>query len=336
MSQQNELILQGFTHRTIILYPGLIPNSTLRGTIGYVPAPDPLSLLQQSAIDRILGTSPDSRPDLERLRGKRRRKKRQRRTVDGVGRDVGSRSESVSESDSGELYDDTEERYEISEEWVKSPDVVASSNFGSNTSLQCDESENILRFEGRSSPDVPVSVIESQPHKVYTIPQETESKFAAQPSSQYNTERYINPVRNNTEEKIESSKTVMSSINEPSNVSPLPPPMQREPTAPVVVETKSVPTVTIPLHVGPPPKTTAAVKSLLARPTQNGSRGESVAAKSGVAEAVGLPAREPSKDVEDSFLQRVMELAHFPPGLRRTITTVQEVCDEMGTCAALL
>ena len=241
--------------------------------------------------------------------------------MDGVGSRSGeSVSGKMSESDSEELYNDMEERDEISEEWVKSPDVVASSNFGSNTSLQ---SENILRFEGRSSPDVSVSVIASQ---VDILPQETESKFAAQPSPQYNAGS-INP---------ESSKTVMSS-NEPSNAPPPPPPpppRQCEPTAPVGVETIAVPTVTIPLHVGPP-KTTA-VKSSLAIPTQNGSRGESVAAKSGVAEDVVLPAREPSKDVEDSFLQRVMELAHFPPDLCRTITTVQEVCDEMGMFAALL
>ena len=312
---------------------GLIPNSTLRGTIGYVPAPDPLSFLQQSTIDRILATSPNSRPDLERLRGKRRKKRRRRTADGGVGVPGSPSGESVSESDgescceleSREFGDEalTEEGDEFSEDGVKSSSVVVASTFGSVNSV-CEDSE---KSEDTSSFYAPVSMVESTPppQKVDTPGKiRSETKLAPQPSPEFTTERG-SPVRDKSDKQIESNKTATSSD------APITPLLRRhESVTPVaVVETKTVPTVTIPLHVGPP-KTTA-VKSTPAGSTGSSGRETGAAKSERVAETVPKPAREPTADTEKSPLQKAMGIAHFPSSLCHSITTVQEVCDKMGT-----
>lgn len=294
---------------------GLVPNSTLRQTIGYVPVPDPLALLDQSTIDQILANSSDSTPDLDRLRGS---KKRRRRTVGGAvsdGEEVVSESdESLSESESqsgaksDNFLDGRDEISEINEDGVKSPDVAPSSS-GSTHHL-CDDS--IERCEDRRSPEVPFSVVDST-QKVDTLPGkvEGEAKLSRQPETQPSPQ----PDTERGNSAVESSEVAQNS-----------PLLKRdEPTIPVVVETKVVPTVTIPFHTGPPETTTATKTPTLARAT--GGSGGCVATSG--AEIAITAHREAAADVED-ILQKVMRIARFPSSLCQSITTVQGVCDEMG------
>ena len=302
---------------------GLVPNSTLRQTIGYVPAPDPLALLDQSTIDKILANSSDSTPDLDRLRGKKMKKRRRRRKrmVDGAVSDAGSRGEEVV-SESGESLSESESqseaksdnfldgRDEISEDGVKSLDVAPSSS--DSTHHLCDDS--IERCEDRSSPEDPVSVVDST-QKVDTPPGkvEGEAKLSRQPETQPSPQ----PDTERGNSVVESSEVAQNS-----------PLLKRdEPTIPAVVETKVVPTVTIPFHTGPS-GTTTATKTPTATPARATHSSGGCVATSG-AEIAITAHREAAADVED-ILQKVMRIARFSSSLCQSITMVQGVCDEMG------
>ena len=316
--------LTGFYSFTVCL--GLVPNSTLRQTIGYVPAPDPLALLDQATIDKILANSPDSTPDLDRLRGKKRRRRRKRkRMVDGAVSDAGSHGEEVvsesgeslseSESQSGTKSEDSlDGRDEISEDGVKSPDVAPSSS--DSTHHLCDD--GIERCEDRGSPEVPVSVVDST-QKIDTLPEkvdilpgkvEGEAKLSRQPETQPSPQ----PDTERGNSVVESSEVAQNS-----------PLLKRDEATAAVVETKVVPTVTIPFHTGPPGTTTATKTPTPVRAT--GGSGGCVATSG--AEIAITAHREAAADVED-ILQKVMRIARFPSSLHQSITTVQGVCDEMG------
>ena len=290
----------------LILCSGLVPNSTLRQTIGYVPAPDPLALLQQSAIDRILATSPPAAPHSQREQ-KTHKDKNGILTRDGSSED----GESVSEndgipSDSGELDDPLGERAEISESGVKLD--MAPSTSGSVADLSDDSG----RDEDSSSVLV---VVGSAP-----LPREVKTE-----SSPHQEGDRGPPERELSEMKVNSS-TTPASTDVPGNQE-----SDNPITTTTAVETKVVPTVTIPFQVGPL-KTTVAPP-----PGATGGRGGGVARAGGgggVARAGGGgPGREGAA-CEEGVLQRVMRMARFPSDLCRSITTTQGVCDEIGIIIA--
>ena len=289
----------------------------MRERIGYVPAPDPLSLIQQSAIERLLPSSPDSKPDRERFQYRRRRRRRRREgggdceLGEGVESSASVSEESDRVSDDGAEFSGNGVKEEYSEEWVNefsevgvnSP-VVTPSTSGSTA---CDINENCE--DGDDGSLVMVTAVEPDPS-----PQEVGvTPEPSVPSLPLATE-------SNCSAKDQNEKSVVG-MNKPQSNSPTEDSITTPPSA-LAVETKVLPRVTIPFHVGPP-KTTLTTKPA---PPQ---RATAVVHGGGVTEVVGCEGVRVC-EVGDSVLERVTRTARFSSNLIHSITSVHGVCEEIG------
>ena len=243
-------------YNTLYIISGLIPNSTIRDLIGYIPAPDPLILQQQkltATIDRLLGTTSPLSP-LQKVR--RRKKCRSHKTPSSEDEDALTTStdalgeeESSSETLGSESEVRVEERGDVSERSVDSAAMAVATSSSVHHLCYDDKSCGENSFSELKM-SMPVAESTSSLHQTSdgSIP------AAQSPSPESCLKRTSQCSVEGRELQISSSGVPVESKAVPAltrhtalpNVNPSP-----------VVETKVVPTVTIPFQVGPTQATVA-------------------------------------------------------------------------------
>ena len=239
------------------IHAGIIPNSTIRETIGYVPAPDPLVLQQQqlaTTIDRLLASSSVDITPRKMYRSKKRRSQRVTAT-DSILTDSETTLEpretgTSLNSKSGDFDDNALEdgSVEISESGIKSTSTVTQSSPSIPYLGHSDNDDDSDDQNWVSGAKTPVPVVAST-----IMPDETSSSgsiTALQPmtyderSCLDDDHSDVQVVCSSNNERVKESNTVPIHVTRHS-----PSPQKPDPTP--LVETKVVPTVTIPFPMGP-------------------------------------------------------------------------------------
>ena len=309
---------------------GLIPNSTIRESIGYIPAPDPLSVQQQklaATIDRLMATttSPDSPANM------RRRKKHKSHKYSDSEDSLTTSTDACNEEEESsaevamglesESENTVEEEGDVSERSDDSAVMAVATSSSLHHLCHSDDSCGENSF---SELRMPTSVAHSASslHEIgITSTQPSSCLKRSSHSSMKGQECQIS----SSDAQVDSKRVHSLTRNAALNLNKV------EPST--AVETKVVPTVTIPFQMGPTQATatgatihTGSVHS----GTTTGAEGESEGREIEVhANRKGGNKTDVSQNT--TVLQQITDRGRVASNHGETAMNAEVVCDEIGT-----